>query len=191
MRFLTIAATATLCGMHASAFGPRDNPDDQIRLYWQGSAFSSARLVEIGCNVAMNGDSGTYDFDKSRIRTGKQEIAKKEVKAAKAAGLGFVHYLKVAIHRALGPKYPTVNRDGSKDANVPDLSDERCFAELKAAAVAALNITPLDDPYLVGIQPSSEVRDRTHPSFTPTLAARYRDHSGRDIPAEATGSRAP
>ena len=188
MRFLTMAA-AMLCGVDALAFGPSGNPDDQIRLYWQGDVRMASNIVEIGCNVAMNGDSAIYDYETLRIR--KPAFVRKELTAAKSAGLDYVHYLKIANHQALGAKYPTVGRDRSKDFRVPDLSDERCFSELKAAAVAALDITPLDDPNLVGIQPSSEVRDRSHPSFTPMLAARYRAHSGREIPTEATGRFAP
>ena len=190
MRLLT-SVGIVLFAASASAFGPRGNQDDQIRLYWQGDLSATKNLAELGCNAVMNGDSKIYDYAMSRISPRKRMVVSNDLAAAKSSGLDFIHYLKVANHVVLGAKYPSVNKDGSKDVRVPDLSDERCFSELKAAASAALDVTPLDDPFLVGVQPSSEVRDRSHPSFTPALAARYRSYSGKDIPAEATGRFAP
>lgn len=82
--------------------------------------------------------------------------------------------------------YPRINKDGSHDERNADISNPEPLGRvLRGIACIAERCR---HPAVIGIQNQSEIRDRSHPSFTPEMRAAYRMYSGHDIPAAVTNS---
>ena len=188
MRLLTVGLLVLVSTAAVSApFGPRNNPDDQVRLCWNYIPARYASLREIGFNAFMWGDSSIYDYKNGVMKeSAKRNIANQLALMDEESGL--VVCLKVGqYYRGFEDVCATVNRDGTKslpplDSSCPALQDA-----FRRGVDDMLDWMPFDNPALICIQPSTEVRDRTRPSFTPVLSAAYRRHSGHEIPEEVIG----
>ena len=191
MRFLiALAAAGSVWAADAASFGPKGNPDDQIRMIWGYTRPQYEDLRAIGFNTFMWSDSTTYDLAKRRVRKNKAEFVRSELARMAEDGMGFCHYLTLNT-KEMRAIFPSTNRDGSKDIHSLDVTNPECFEMLMRKANAILDAMPIDDPSYMFVMPTSEVRDHSRPSFTPVQAAAYRAASGRDVPEVVTGRFAP
>ena len=197
MRFLTLAAVLG-AALSASAFGPKNHPDDQIRLFWGAKTAFYDDYIAMGFNTLMHGDGGLYNFEKHTLKPDGAAFYTNAVRRlADFENVGMCHYIAIQAGKA-GPKrgwlhnrFPTIKKDGSRYTRAYDLMNPECRAEMRRAACDIFDAMPVDDPSYMMVQPSSEVRDRVEPSFTAVLTNAYRAASGRDVPELATGRYAP
>ena len=191
MRFLIAISAALVSGICAAAgFGPKGNPDDQIRMIWGYTRPQYEELLDVGFNTFMWSDSMTYDFNARRVRNGRVDFVRGELARMARDGVGFCHYLTLNT-REMSKAFPVINRDGSKDTRALDVTNPECMEMLLRKANDLFDAMPLNDPSYMFVMPTSEVRDHSHPSFTPVLAAAYRASSGRDVPDVVTGRFGP
>ena len=182
----------------SSTFGPLANAEDQFRFMsctdygfaWGVPPFYG-NMLDIGLNghVLLFRASESYDVRMERPFPYSEHDA-----------AGFKAYLDqclkdgVAVmprnefpHSAwLRKMYPRINKDGSHDERNADISNPEPLGRvLRGIACIAERCR---HPAVIGIQNQSEIRDRSHPSFTPEMRAAYRMYSGHDIPAAVTNS---
>ena len=94
MRFLiALAAAGSVWAADAASFGPKGNPDDQIRMIWGYTRPQYEDLRAIGFNTFMWSDSTTYDLAKRKVRKNKAEFVRGELARMAEDGMGFCHYL--------------------------------------------------------------------------------------------------
>lgn len=151
---------------------PSANPDDQMRFIWGSHNGIYTNLLRFGFNTIIN----------QKAPAGVSEFA--------ADGMDLVLQNGTLNAAGFQKRYPRINRDGTKWERTADATDPAYRAEqlaiAKTKAAAAKDL-----PCRVGIQPTSEVRIRTRPSFTARHAAAFKAATGLDVPPEAKGRAAP
>ena len=167
----------------SSTFGPLANAEDQFRFMsctdygfaWGVPPFYG-NMLDMGLNghVLLFRASESYDVRMDRPFPYSEHDA-----------AGFKAYLDqclkdgVAVmprnefpHSAwLRKMYPRINKDGSHDERNADISNPEPLGRvLRGIACIAERCR---HPAVIGIQNQSEIRDRSHPSFTPEMRAAW------------------
>ena len=187
-----VLCAAVAFGAGTAEFGPRKNAEDQFRFFWLLPEDIYGDLVHSGFNLfvirnygvrIVRGDGVTYGVSATAV---KQRI----MDWVLADGLDYIEQLSVANNKRVRALFPRKLRDGSDwDRNV-DAGDPKAHElMLKAAEVIAHSVS--NHPACIGVQPSTEIRDRSRPSFRPYLAETYRRDTGADLPPEVTERLAP
>ena len=170
------------CGSLAAAVNPRQNPDDQFRFFWLYNPATLNVLADSGFNLFINSCFGAYSVD-SGIFDARSVAARKEwMDAVLAKGLDYVEQVSIPQHRTFVAKYPRILKDGSEHKFADMSWSVAMDAALKGVRTAAKTIER--HPACIGVEPSSEVRDHSCPSFRPECVKAYTDATGEPIPPE-------
>ena len=186
MQTMTVLAV-----LAATGYGPMNNESDQFRFVWGVHDSVYTNLIEIGMNTFIDYVGGFWDCRKDCPVS--DAVLQKRIADRKARldrylrdGIGSIEQVQLAHRKEYAERFPRINRDGTKDMKQVDASNAEFLSSVRKG-VALEARTLKGHPAIIGMQTSSEVRDHSHPSFTPETAAAYRRFSGRDIPVEAVG----
>ena len=161
-------------------YGPTSNPEDQMRGIWHVQRNALADFAALGLNTAINpawsGISTSKDQVDAALVTAERD---QFLKVARPLGIDYITMLSKFLW---DPDYLNAHRrvtaDGKREGGL-DVSDPAVFAHMtnmveRFAAVCASG----DSAGLVGLMPSSEVRDNSFPSMTKAYKAAWARHSG-------------
>ena len=187
-----ICAVVAPCVLHATAefngtVGPRSNPDDQYRFFWQmASGPYYQEVVDAGFNMLMTGYDSAYSRLSPAEREKKNAEHRRFVERMQQDGIDHVERLSHAGAGYNIKRFAQTFKDGTKNFRSMDFHLPACRAEMEnIAEYIADSITNLSA--VVGVHTSSEVRDGSRPSFSPEYAAACRRDLGFDPPSEYTG----
>lgn len=192
MRSLTLVVLAGITSVAAVAdeIGPRKNADDQFRFFWLFTREKYPILAGAGFNLFMNDYWGAIDYSLEGSyadwATQQKQAIMNEVLAD---GNDYIEQLPIATSRDFIRRYPRLNKDGSAHMNADIATREAREMAVKVIGNIATSVS--NHPACIGVSPSSEVRDRSRPSFRPYFAESYRRDTGLDIPPGAVGRLAP
>lgn len=172
--------------------GPVRNNGDQVRFFWLIPPYPHyyEQMREMGFSHLMSVYTRSPDFETGRFfeidAANRREFMDKML----ADGLGYLEFSVLSRIKSIRQKYPRIRKDGSKNPKTLDAAEpevlEFCVSLAKQAA-AVIG----DHPAYSGVLTSTEVRDRSHPSFTPHQEAAFEKATGLKIPPEADGRLAP
>lgn len=157
-----------------SGIGPVANEDDQFRGIWGFGEKAYEEIRDTGFNLFIGGAVQKECYEKMA-----------------ADQIGFMLQIgNIPLNAALRKKYPRYRRDGSVNTETLDCTEPGCLEAMRPMVRAQAEVMK-GNPAFIGMQPATEVRIHTHPSFSPRHAASYRAFSGCDVPEEAKGRAAP
>lgn len=108
----------------------------------------------------------------------------------RTAGVRYAERPYVAHSKSVAEKFRQVARDGTKGGAV-DCSHPGARKMLRGLMRRTVDKLP-DDPVVGAIQVATEVRDKSNVSFTPELAAAWKEFSGGlEVPPDAQGRAGP
>jgi len=178
---LGLAALAW-CGSLSAAVNPRQNPDDQFRFFWLYNPATLNVLADSGFNMFVNSCFGAYSAHSGIFDPKSAEARKGWMDAIQAKGLDYVEMVSIPQHKTFVDKFPRILRSGGEHRN-PDMGwSEAKEAAFKGARKVAQTIER--HPACIGVEPSTEVRDHSCPSFRPECVKAYTDATGEPIPPE-------
>ena len=193
-----VLLAATASGQFA--FGPISNPDDQFRFMWGTDRWSSGvqvpplypEMVETGLNTLISYMGSDYIYDTAADKPGSispkwRSDLKAYLDRCLADGISVMSQYDIGRRKQIRAKFPRIRKDGTPNPGALDAANPQARAIGTRAGAAAARVLGRH-PAVVGIQVESEIRDGTHPSFSPEMAAAYRRHSGHDIPKEVMAS---
>lgn len=184
----------------SSAVGPISNPDDQYRFLWGTDRVSSGvrvprvypEMVKTGFNTLIPylGSHLVYDTVADKPLTMPEawhEDLRAYLDRCLADGVSVLSQFDIGRRRPICEKFPRRRKNGHANVSNLDAANPRARdACARAAGAAARSLAR--HPAVVGVHVESEIRDGSHPSFTPEMAAAYRRDSGRGIPEEVLKS---
>ena len=183
--------TAAADSVTVPAKGPRCNPDDQVRFFWniQEDVYPPAR--DAGFNTFFTFFWSGWYFNYPEVKKRHADARRKFLAQMEADQVDCVDRLNVD---AFGPKekfleYVQVNRDGSKNPRSLDYNKPETQALARQMAKDMADEVK-DCPALVGVHVASEVRDGSKPSWSKEYQANCRAALGFDMPPNA-GLQAP
>ena len=171
--------------------GPTANPDDQFRFFWYLGEERYEECRDAGLNMLINAChySGWWALSADKRREYDAQGGRRDfIRRMAADGVDHMEKVTISAAAALRRKYPQRNRDGSANLRSIDLADPE-FKALAEELVAEAAEYLKGVPGVVAVQPSSEVRDGSKPSFSEHYRAKCRRELGRDMPEWITGSR--
>lgn len=181
-------------------FGPIANPDDQFRFMWGTDRWSSGvkvpplypEMVKTGLNTLISYMGADYIYDAAEDRPNVlspkwHSDLRVYLDRCQTDGISVMAQYGIGRCESVRKKFPRVRKDGSANRGALDAANPQARAACSRCGAAAAR-TLGRHPAVVGVQVESEIRDGTHPSFTPEMTAAYRRHSGHDIPKEVMAS---
>ena len=167
--FVGCAALARGDSVTVPAPGPRSNPDDQTRFFWYMHERFYPQCVAAGFNTFITFFSSTWYFNPPALREQQANERRKFLARMEEDGVDCIDQVKIAAmgirKKEIREPFCQVNRDGSR--NLDSLDYNNPATKLKVREMATFIADNLKgSPALVGVQPSSEVRDRSVPSWT-------------------------
>ena len=181
--FAVLVASLTI----RAEFGPRANNDDQFRFFWLFHERYYPALLESGFNLFIQDYWGACNFANgsyaARAVAEKQRIMDRIL----ADNCDYIEQLPVATSRDLITKHPRIKKDGTEHRNL-DVADPKAFAE--TMRMTDLIISSISNhPACLGLEPSSEVRDLSRPSYRAYFAKNCRTETSAPVPAEVGDGR--
>jgi len=167
--------------------GPRQNPDDQFRFFWLYKPSTLRVLAASGFNLFMSDCFAAYNPRTGRYDARSAAERKKWMDDVSAVGLDYMEQLAIPQRREFVALYPRINRDGSACDNADMGWEVAMTAAVRGVRLAAESLKR--HPACIGIEPSSEVRDHSRPSFREDFARRYRAATGEAVPPEVDKNR--
>ena len=192
LRLASCVLTLGLSSLAAGAvpIGPRQNADDQFRFFWLFNETIYRALADAGFNLFIQDYWGHSNCLKGTYGDGAITAKHRIMDRVLADGLDYIEQLPIASDKGLLKTWPRKLKDGSDwtrniDAGAPEVRKMLVnMTELIAHSIS-------NHPACIGVQPSSEIRDSSRPSFRPYFAANYRRDTGADLPPEVDGRLAP
>ena len=186
-----IAVAAAVVGA-ATGSAPVFNPEDQRRVIWGlDIPLAYTNAIACGINTIVNRTPAWWPKPKDgKIPADEARELREFDRMCTEDGVLFVPYFLEVHNPALKERYPRMLRDGkpfngNADANNPELKKYfKEFIEPYARFFADL-------PSVPGAEVSSEIRDKSRPSFTAQNAADFKAATGLDVPVEADERAAP
>ena len=168
--------------------GPSANPDDQFRFFWLLRRENYEKCRDAGLNLFINSTRESRWWalaadDRSKLDASALDF----IRRVHADGLDYVEKLALNACKDLRTAYPQTRKDGSPNLRSYDLANPE-FVALRDALMSEAAASVRDFP-IVGVHPSSEVRDGSKPSFSPWYRAKCRAELGYDMPEDITASR--
>jgi len=174
---VALAAAAAAADVKVPYVGPRANPDDQMRFFWYMDEAYYPQALAGGFNTFITFMSSTWHTTSPESR--EAELRKRLAYLARmeADGVDCIDQVKISGNKTFKAQYGQTNMDGSRNDKSLD------YRRPDAKALVRERATALADclkglPALVGVQPSSEVRDRSRPSWTKEFDAACREALG-------------
>ena len=188
-----LSAVPALCALAGHEdLGPNANREDQFRVMWGLPQEGLPYLGALGFNAAT---SMRYGY---RIATGELPAAAAHVRdewldAAEAAGIDtFESHSPISHDKRLLAKYPRVRADGTTSDRNIDVSNPAAMDELLRGVQAYADTVDPGRRSLIGVFPTTEVRDQSFPSQTAAFRERWRRASGGEpLPAQSEGRIGP
>ena len=169
--------------------GPQLNPDDQIRFFWLLGVPYYEQTRDMGITHGLIG-SGGYTVSTNSFSPDANAYRLAMMDKMLADGMTFLESCGFAHNRLLRQKYPRTRRDGSKNDENMDVSLPEVYNLMRE--IAQKNADAIGQhPACGGLLPASEIRDRSHPSFTEHHAKAFKEATGLEIPAGVEGRMAP
>lgn len=173
------------------ASGPRANPDDQVRFFWYMHERFYPQCVAAGFNTFVTFFSSTWYFNPPALREQQANERRAFLAQMEKDGVDCIDQVKISSlgshKKEIREPLCQVNRDGSR--NLSSLDYNNPATKLKVREMATFIADQLKDcPALVGVQPSSEVRDRSKPSWTEEYDAACRRALGFSMPSNVVKS---
>ena len=188
---LALAASSALAA-NLGPVGPRENPDDQYRFFWGLNEKFYPAIRDVGFNLVTTTRGAKWwgESDEERARSEGRHRAFAE--RVSRDGVDYMERIAFAATAKLIEKYPVLGPNGKPvgkgGRGTLDLHKPELQAYLKKVLTEAA-MTYTNIPGVVGVQPASEVRDRSRPRFTSEYSAACRRDLGFDPPPEFTSSR--
>ena len=181
------AALVAALSLSAATFGPRANPDDQFRFFWLFSEHFYPTLRSAGFNLYIQDYWGRCNFSRSTYAAAAITEKHQLMDRILADGCDYIEQLPVATTRSFVKMHPRIRKDGSEHLNL-DIADPETFKEaMKMTDIIISSIS--NHPACLGVEPSSEVRDGSRPSYRAYFAAAYRAATGEPVPDEVGDGR--
>lgn len=183
----------------AADFGPSENTEDQFRFMsctdfglvpGLPPFYSEMRDLGLNGHVVIFWGKDHYDLaqDCPRVFDGEKAAQLKlYLDKCLEDGIGVMPRMSFPHDPWLMKRYPRILKDGSASLKNIDASNPEAARRILNAVACVAKRT--DHPAVVGFQNMSEVRDHSHPSFTPEMRAAYQSHSGHDVPEEVLSSK--
>ena len=167
--FVGCAVLARGDSVTVPAPGPRSNPDDQVRFFWYMNERFYPQCVAAGFNTFITFFSSTWYFTDPALRDQQTAERLRFLARMEEDGVDCIDQVKIAAmggrSKEIRKPFCQVNRDGS--LNLGSLDYNNPATKLKVREMATFIADNLkDSPAIVGVQPSSEIRDRSVPSWT-------------------------
>lgn len=185
-----LAALAPLLSGAGEVWGPRQNPDDQMRFFWYLPGKYYDRSVAAGINTIINAYGWMWSERNETDRKNAQAAEWTLAERMEKDGVDYIHQVKLQQCMPLKNRFPQLQRDGKPNLRSMDLSNPECQAEVRRRLQMYAD-SMKGCPALVGVQTCSEIQDGSYPSFTPSFAAKCRAELGFDHPPEYVGHSAP
>ena len=188
---MVVALTALVVGAYE---GPTANSEDQCRFMWKIDPSIYEDMRDLGFNmVFLHHIAGWYrpnfgGFQPLRKGSGWQKM----VAQMHEDEIDLVdQWNRYCWGNGLGEKYPRYDREGKKVVHTMDPTAPGAMEELRTMVSVVADEVATNVPACVGVQPASEVRIRSFPSFDDRHAKAFKDATGLDVPKEAQGRAAP
>ena len=188
MRKLTVCAVALAASFSLlAAFGPRANGDDQFRFFWLFHERYYPTLLGSGFNLFIQNYWSVCNFTQGTYDSSAVERKQRIMDRILADGCDYIEQLPVVSSSVLAKKYPRLKKDGTEQMSL-DIAKPEAFAE--AMSMTDLVISSISNhPACIGVEPSSEVRDRSRPSYRSHFAKRCMAETGASVPDEVGDGR--
>ena len=166
LSFLVVggASLALAGGVAVPLAGPRANPEDQARYCWYMSSRYYTNALAAGFNTYIGSLSSTwYTTSPERCRKELDERLM-FLDQLEKDGVDGLEQVKIHANKELRERYAQTKMDGSKNASSIDYARTETKEMVRKNAERAAGALK-GCPALVGVQTSSEVRDRSFPSW--------------------------
>ena len=187
-KLITVAAVLVWCGSLPATVNPRQNPDDQFRFFWLYNDLTYRELVNAGFNMFIKNCFGAYTVTSEVFNAKFVPQRKRWMDDVLADGLDYVEQLAIPQDGLFREKFPRILRDGSVYPYADMGFPAAMAAAMKGARATARSIAR--HPACIGVEPSSEVRDHSRPSFREECVKAYMEATGEPIPPEVDGKSA-
>ena len=187
MRTVISSVAAAVSLVVSAAFGPRANPDDQFRFFWLSNDIFYPALAGAGFNLFIHDYWGHCNFRRGTYGATAIKIKHGIMDRILADGYDYVEQLPVVNSRDLIAMYPRIKKDGSTQANLDIASPEAFEAAMRMTDLIISSIS--NHPACIGIEPSSEVRDHSRPSYRAYFSKACFAATGMPVPEEVGDGR--
>lgn len=170
--------------------GPVRKDTDQIRFFWLISPYYYERIRDLGFTHLLNTYFGSLDSRTGRFSEASAVNRRELMDKMLADGLVYMESSILAYDKSIARKYPRIRKDGTKNPKNLDAANPAALELCISLAKQAADMIG-DHPAYGGVLPSSEVRDGSHPSFTPHQEKSFEKAAGIKIPPEAEKRVAP
>lgn len=157
--------------------GPRSNPDDQRRFFWYMDEEFYPQALAGGFNTFITFMSASWHTTSPASRENELNRRLAYLARMESDGVDCIDQVKIPHNPKFLSEFPQTNRDGSKNEKCLDYRcpEARALVRKRAAALADCL---KGSPAIVGVQTSTEVRDRSRPSWTKEFDAACREALG-------------
>ena len=181
MRAVTLSVVLAAVLSVQADFGPRANPDDQFRFFWLFHEYFYPDLVNSGFNLFINNYWNCLDFEKGTYDDAAVTRKHAIMDMVLADNCDYIEQMSVTT-RGFSAKYPRIKCDGTVHKSL-DIGLPCVFAAVSNMAELIIGSVS-NHPACVGIEPASEVRDRSYPSYRPYFEKACLEATGKPVPKE-------
>ena len=181
------AGMARADGVTVPLTGPRANPDDQARYCWYMSEEFYPNVLAAGFNTYICAFSSSWYTTSPANHEKERESRRRFLARMESDGVDGLEQVKIHANANNRKKYAQTKRDGTKNTSSIDYNRADTEEMVRRNAVMAADALR-DCPAMVGVQTSSEVRDRSYPSWTKEFDAACRKALGLSMPSNVLHS---